>query len=615
MFLTPYVFAGLRFRDISRLWTGAGEITDDQGNLVSRAQIILAENEENEQLDACRWLFDEQFTPKRINQILTQISYSKLIFGKSVHEIEWEKAKDGPYAGKIVIKNFRDVDPTLFTFNPSGYPNGLYLRRPDALRSNQYTLEKVDPRRFLVVTNLPLYDDKNGIPEIEALKETEPRRAQAEKDWGRGVQRAGRGHIIGKYSKFLRGNSHQTDRDDFQDALEEMSSDTVTMLDEENQVEVLEASLQNDAFHDFVEELKMQISLVLTGSPTTLKEGKFGNQSMAESTEVRQESNLEIGDCAAISQAFTEQVLVPFCDYNWLTTDPYPFMQIIAPEMAAPTTPETQKTQTEIMDDADEIPAGDQPKPPPEKEDPVKNSKQTLTALKFQEEGELSPPVAVPAGNKHFPDEDPIPGIYSGVVDYAKEMLEEMPVKDYADVTAGEAANVFTVKRLRHFTTDVLPVLNALKMVIVETLDADTEAQAWAEYYSAAVGIFKANGIEMVPALRDDLNISFRQARQNALSDGVIRQAQEDPSVVGLRIINRDNVEHHAVHTFWDGIGIPKNHQELERGGRLRTPMDFGCVCYYEPIRNQAELTAESDWPIVFPGDTYKYYAPQSEVE
>lgn len=113
----------------------------------------------------------------------------------------------------------------------------------------------------------------------------------------------------------------------------------------------------------------------------------------------------------------------------------------------------------------------------------------------------------------------------------------------------------------------------------------------------------------MDPAIRNDLNTSFRQTRQNALSQGVILEAQSDPNCVGLEIVNMHGVEHHPVHTFWNGVKIPKDHPELQIGGRLHEPMDFGCVCMYQKVFSASELTPESEWPDVYPGDTYKYYA------
>jgi hypothetical protein len=42
--------------------------------------------------------------------------------------------------------------------------------------------------------------------------------------------------------------------------------------------------------------------------------------------------------------------------------------------------------------------------------------------------------------------------------------------------------------------------------------------------------------------------------------------------------------------------------------------MDFGCVCTYKKVYNLEALTPESEYPTIYPGETYKYYA-QPETE
>ena len=76
------------------------------------------------------------------------------------------------------------------------------------------------------------------------------------------------------------------------------------------------------------------------------------------------------------------------------------------------------------------------------------------------------------------------------------------------------------------------------------TLAEDSEFDAWLSYYEQAVMIFAENGIRMDPAIRNDLNISFRQARQTAFSEGVILEAKADPNCAGLEIVNMEVVEH-----------------------------------------------------------------------
>jgi hypothetical protein len=190
-----------------------------------------------------------------------------------------------------------------------------------------------------------------------------------------------------------------------------------------------------------------------------------------------------------------------------------------------------------------------------------------------------------------------------------------MPVKNYPDVQKGEGHQVFTVKRLRLFENPV-PLLDELKQAIIPTLAASNESDAWTQYWTDALAIFQSYGFDQPsPELRSSLIASFRQARQNALNEGMLQSALNDPSVVGLRIVNSENVkQHHLTHPLWHQIALPKDHEELQLGGRLRIPMDFGCVCRYEKVYEASELTPENEWPSVFPGDTYTYYAqPEGE--
>jgi hypothetical protein len=231
------------------------------------------------------------------------------------------------------------------------------------------------------------------------------------------------------------------------------------------------------------------------------------------------------------------------------------------------------------------------------------------------EDKPYTPPVAIPPSYEDFPSTDPLSSDYRDAIDLAREYLEKMPVKDYPAVSTGEANQVFTIKRLRSFE-DPVPLLNELKQAIIPTL-GNTEHTAWELYWQQAVKIFQEYGMDQPsPELRSSLIASFRQARQNALNEGLYQSVLRDPSVVGLRIMLNPNVKkHHLTHPLWNGIAIPKEHKELQLGGRLRNPMDFGCVCGYEKVFLTEDLTPESDWPKVYPGETYKYYALPGQKE
>lgn len=625
MFFTPYIWAGVRWRDISRLWTGAGPTYNHDGEQTSNAQIIAKDPDgqeiESPQLNACRWLFDQHLKKGSITRLLKEITYSKLLLKKSVHEILWIREEQPEQSIKISIAGFQNVDPTLFEYNPLGYEPGLYIQKLNEYGTKSYTYEPVDERRFLIVTNQELFSDKNGISELEPLRKAEPRREDAEKSWGRGAQRHGHGHIIGQYGPQLLGAAASTDRDSFQEMLENMGTDTISMTFEGNTIEQLDVDVKSEVFRDFITELKSQISVVLTGSTSTFTDAEGGTKARLEQSETAQESELEQEDCQEIAAAITEQVLWRFCDYNFLETDVYPKMQIVPEEVLAPTIPETQDTQTEILNS--EEPG----KPNKEQEEIQKESNllrwnadtQSLEVVKLQDEEE-SPeslfPVAIPAGYEDFPREELLSDEYRSVLDYAHDALAEMPVKEYETVTKDDAAWVFTVKRFRGYTSEMLPILEAMKTAIDLTLDAESEKAAWEEYYSLIVPIFAAKGINMTPQIRTDLNISFRQARQNVLNDAYILAAQDDEGVKGFEIVPNPNVkQHHLDEIAWYGLKIPKNHAELQRGGHLRPPLNFGCVCHLERVYSETELTPESQWPKDLPGETYKYYAQPTHVD
>jgi len=602
MFFTPYIWAGVRFRDLSGKWTGASPTKDEAGQLTSPAQVQSLDLEGNEvaseQLDATRWLFDSRLHEGTMAHVLKEICYAKLLLKKSVHEILWVKETEGDYAGKFVIDGFKHVDPTLFEYNPQGYEPGLYVQRVNDRGVRMKTFEPVDERRFLIVTNQRLFADKNGISELEPLRDAEPRRADAEKSWGRGAQRHGHGHIIGYYGSALLGASAETERTAYQTALREMGSDTITMIyggigaDDGNRIEQLNVEVDADVFREYIDELKSQISVVLTGSPLTLKEGKFGSRSMAESTQVRQEAGLEQRDAAEISVAFTEQVIRRFCDFNWLQTDIYPKMQLISEEYSAPTTPDSQDLLTE-----------EQPSSP----SPI--AKEALVKLQAEDEEENAPtpPVAIPAGYEHFPETSPNPEIYQTVAERAKAILADFPVKRFQDLNEGESKGVFSIKQLRSFDNE-LSILIALRDALIPTLDAPTEADAWKAYYDSAIAIFQQHGINMTPTIRTDLLVSFRQARQTAVNQAI----KETPDVIGFRIKAILDDRTRPISRLWADITLPKHDPRWEV---LDPPSDFGDRGWLEPVYNLYDLTPESEIPTTMPGETYKYYIVGRQAE
>jgi hypothetical protein len=583
---SPYVFAGIvHFRDASQLWTGAEEQTDDAGNVTAPAQVVNSDNSDTPQLKYCRWLVDKRIK-RSMKDVLEPMYINKAWSGKAVAELKWVKEKEGEYAGHVVLDDIVDVDPTLFEYDPPLMPPGLYLRRPSTYGTVGYIYELVDPRRFIVVTNHMLFNDRNGIAEIESLRKAELRREDNEKNWGRANQRAGRGSMRGIYGPSLLGAEAQSDRDEFKNELKDYdeNNNTVMIMYEENGIEIDEVSIQADSFQHFADEEIEQISLVTTGSPTTLKEGIYGNQSIDE-TEKRQESKTEKTDSADISDAFTHQVFRRACDFNFTDTEVYPKMRIINANLIAPVTPEEQETNQEIAGDSGQAPEKEE-----EPKDVVKNSlpwgrvsKEKVDSIqqhiikKFQEE-EPPAPVAVPTTNEEFPRETPTPEPYANVEEEAQEWLEQQPVKRYNDVSPAEAPATFTIKRLRGWDPPErqLAILEDLHSAIIPTMTEANEADAWKSYYEEAKIIFKKYGSPMDTQIRSDLQTSFRQARQNAFFAGLIGTA-ESVGATGIEFENlKDGHDIRFEHKRGDGMKIALSNPLLQEAF---LPWDFACLC------------------------------------
>jgi hypothetical protein len=230
--------------------------------------------------------------------------------------------------------------------------------------------------------------------------------------------------------------------------------------------------------------------------------------------------------------------------------------------------------------------------------------------LQGEDEEPREPPIAVPPTFQDFPSTTPESELYQQLAESAKEFLDATPVKPYFDVQPNEAPHTFTIKRLRSFDNQ-FAILTALKNAIIPTFDNDTEAAAWAEYYSSAVHLLRGFDIEMGPGLRNDLIISFRQARQNAYGKAVTKLGDEDDRIVGFEII-ADNSNTRYIHSLWHGIALAKDDP---RWTRVRPPSDFGCDCHIELVMDAEKLSPEFDIPELFPGESYRFYAQPQERE
>ena len=308
--LNPYIFAGLRYRDISRLWVSAHGLEKDEDGAYAPPQILFPpyiENADDEQLRFTQWQFDERLQ-RGMRSIIQQIQYAVLTYGRSIQEIDWQRQEGGNYAGRVIINDIWDRDPDRFVINPKGYKPGLYLKK--SVFSNMVDQsDLLPPRKFLVITNRKYFENLYGISELRPLDNVVTILQQVWGFWARGLEKAGKGAIIGKYSNKLLGKGNEQARADFLAEVAKIANETVTITHIENLIETLKPEFEAAAFSDFVNTAVQQISLVLTGSSTALIEGKFGSYSKEESTTVRQKSDIEQLDAALISEVFNFQLI------------------------------------------------------------------------------------------------------------------------------------------------------------------------------------------------------------------------------------------------------------------------------------------------------------------
>lgn len=348
--LTPYIFAGLRYRDVSRLWVSAHGLDPDKDGAFAPAQILFppyVTAGDADMLRFAQWQFDERLS-RGMRSVIQAMQSAALTYGRSIQEIDWQRQADGNYAGRIIINDIWDRDPDRFVINPKGLKPGLYLKKSVFSNSVDQS-DLLPPRKFAVMTNHKYFENQYGVSELRPLDNISVILAQVWGFWARGLEKAGKGSIIGKYSNKLLGKGNEQARADFLSEIQKIANETVTITHIENMIETLKPEFEATAFSDFVNTAIQQISLVLTGSATALAEGKFGSYSKEESTTVRQKSDLEQSDAATISECFNFQIIPYLIDFNFADVSAYPTMYLIQPERITPTTPKDQ-AQTPVSD-------------------------------------------------------------------------------------------------------------------------------------------------------------------------------------------------------------------------------------------------------------------------
>ena len=599
----PYVKSGMLFRDISHLFVSArGLEPEKKGDPYYPAQLIYTTPGLGDQeiLDALAWQYDEEFQGRIAGNvpdsgfanILKSLDNPVKTYGRAIGEIQWYRREKDPYKGLLFADFVWSRDPQEYVFDPPDEKPGLY-------KETMSGYEAMNPNQFLWYSYDSLYNNPYGTSINKPLEPWIKTWVKVFGYWRNALQKAGLGSWVAKYDETMAGNTAgaKAKRTELRTALKEIIGGSGTIINKSAELEKMKLEIEAEAFLNWHESFIRAVSILYTGDATSLTEGRYGSRAKSESTEVREKSKREQLDALRVSAFWTFQFNRIFVDLNFPPDriKIYPTLQLIQPERIMPTTPQGQ----EHIDDTE-------PKQEPEKE------KELRRPIELQEE-EPEPPIppAVPAGQEDFPNDTDTPESYRSVAEEAKNLLSLMPVKNYSEVTSDEAPYTFTIKRLRGYG-DVVKILTDLKNAIIPTLDLENEAQAWDTYYTQAVQILKGYGVAMTPGIRDDLHISFRQARQNAYGRALLFVGKQQ-GAVGIRIRNLyDGHEIRTVHKFWDNIVLRLDDPRLER---VLPPSDFGCLCFAELEFNPENLTPESELPTLYPGETYKYYAPPRNIE
>lgn len=350
--LTPYVYSALRHRDISHLWVSASGTGDESsGEPFSKPQIIyspfkLNDNAVDEHLEFVRFVFDESFE-RSFSKVLHSIQKNSLIYGVSIDEIIWDYDDSGRWPGKLVIRDILSRDPLLFEIDPPNKEPGLYVK--DSIFS--ISSYKVPDNKFIITTHNPVFENRYGTSELLPLHSTQFSLDRALRYWVRGLERSGVGMFIGKYGEAFAGKNAEIKRNKFLDAIKKMSSNTVAIMSDKNEVVPLKADIDHDGFEQFVNKSIECISNVITGSPQTLSNNTVGSYAKEESTSVRSYSNLQQLDVQNIQDTFNFHLIPLLLDMNFMDVSVYPVMQIISPELIQPT---ISKSNAEAIDDLDD---------------------------------------------------------------------------------------------------------------------------------------------------------------------------------------------------------------------------------------------------------------------
>jgi len=610
----PYLFAGIRSRYIGRLWLSASGIGDfaEKNEAYSPPQIIYPpyrqEDGDPEQLDFCRWQFDERLTSQGLRPIIDQIQDSYISKGRAIVEIDWQRETGDRYPKTVVINDLLVRDPERFIIDPKDLPPGIYLKQT-TWSTTVTESNRLPDRKFAIWTNIPRFGSPYGVSEIAILDTIQRQLYNSIGFYARGLERSGVGALIGKYSKDMAGKSADAKarRAEFLSELQKLKSSTITMMFESCEVQELSNAIAESAFAEFINIAISCISLVLTGDPTALKETKMGTYAQSESKGVRTKGAFEQNDASLICDGFNYQVIPWLLDWNYSNITGYPIMQLIEPELVQPTIsaeqqpltvrPAPEEMLSEKSMESNEMDETEEAEETEEIETP-ETPKESVKEQEAQHFAESETP-SILSG---FPNRLPPPELYNDelVQDAAQKYLENMPsyTREAFDKLPNESKRKsFTITSMRS-TESSLKRIETLKALLVTTIPVTNEAQAWRGYKTQAKQVL---GEQEYWATESSLIASFRYARQAAYNAGlnalIIEQA---PKLFGVQVKTLEDSRVRPSHRPLDGLLRKPDDPIWER---LQFPLSFNCRCYRVPItpeqaqREKLTLTPDNELP------------------
>lgn len=662
----PWIGTALYRRSIRRLWQRAGGIFDDDGQELFPPQLTKPQDITQEWWDFLAWNLDERLQ-RPFAQVIEAAQMAKIKHGRAVGEIMY-LTEDTPFGRRVVIDDILDRDPRRFVINPKDMAKGVYRRSdmsrlPDKKFIVWTAKEKYEIKRGQSEFEL-LIDPDYALPKIEKYERRNLERFGSplmnmevsavaggahKENWRQ--EQVNQLRKMGNQSAIItimdkeKLNIHEGtgDTEGFEKAIVREIKKIGTVLlgnptalidgpngsfskEESTGARSLQHHEQTDA-EDIQNGINYQLIPWLldfnwpdvkvypevkiippeTITPTTPKEQQTIQEIKDPEDDddtTEETSGEESEDVEKMSAVVPKITLGMIRDIKQVLELQHEILSRTASVVNYPNTQQASMTlPVENEEDVDEkftigkMYVGDW---------------QGTQNFQEDEEDEPTIPVAIPAGYKDFPRDTPTPESYKNVAEAAQAYLaENITAKPYQQVTSEEAPFVFTVKRFRNYSNPNIPqVLEELKQAIIPTLADDDEETAWKAYYDNAVVIMGKYGIDMDTGIRDDLNISFRQARQNAYAGGLLAFGMQD-GAVGVRIKNLE--DGHTIrfsHKEWHNKVLRLDDERLKI---VMPPSDFGCVCYAELVYDEGEITPEEELSTIFPGESYRLYAQPEE--